>query len=51
MLTDLERARQFEALVHASPEFIAVADVSGQVQFVNRAGRELVGFYLRLGFS
>jgi diguanylate cyclase (GGDEF)-like protein/PAS domain S-box-containing protein len=42
-LSDVERLRQFEALVHASPEFIAIADVEGRVQFVNQAGRRLVG--------
>ena len=42
-LSDVERLRQFEALVHASPEFIAIADVEGKVEFVNQAGRQLVG--------
>jgi len=42
-LSDVERLRRFEALVHASPEFIALADVWGKVEFVNEAGRRLVG--------
>ena len=44
MLDDEERARRFEALVDADPDFIAIASVDGKVDFVNRAGRRLVGF-------
>jgi diguanylate cyclase (GGDEF)-like protein/PAS domain S-box-containing protein len=43
MLSDPDRARHFEALVHASPDFLALADVEGRVQFVSAAGRQLVG--------
>ncbi|HEV7203480.1 MAG TPA: PAS domain-containing protein [Jatrophihabitans sp.] len=34
---------RFEALVEASSDFIAIADLSGQVLYVNPAGREIVG--------
>lgn len=34
---------RFEALVEASSDFIAIADLTGQVLFVNPAGRALVG--------
>jgi diguanylate cyclase (GGDEF)-like protein/PAS domain S-box-containing protein len=40
---DDERLRRFEALVHASPDFVAIAAVDGQVEFVNTAGRRLIG--------
>ena len=43
MLDDEERARRFEALVDADPDFIAIASVDGKVDYVNRAGRRLVG--------
>ncbi|MGZ4590350.1 MAG: sensor domain-containing protein [Actinomycetes bacterium] len=43
MLSDEERLRRFEALVHASPDFIAIAAVDGKVEFVNDAGRLLAG--------
>ncbi|MGZ6791507.1 MAG: sensor domain-containing protein, partial [Mycobacteriales bacterium] len=43
MLSDDERLRRFESLVHASPDFIAIAAVDGKVEFVNEAGRLLVG--------
>ena len=43
MLSDPDRARHFEALVHASPDFLALADIEGRVQFVSVAGRRLVG--------
>ena len=38
--SDLE---QFKALVDASPDFIAIADMQGRVQYLNPGGRELVG--------
>ncbi|MEO5709455.1 MAG: EAL domain-containing protein [Nocardioidaceae bacterium] len=34
---------QFVALIELSKDFIAIADLDGQVVFVNKAGRELVG--------
>ncbi|MGZ4590347.1 MAG: sensor domain-containing protein [Actinomycetes bacterium] len=43
VLSDDERLRRFEALVHASPDFIAIAAVDGKVEFVNDAGRLLAG--------
>jgi diguanylate cyclase (GGDEF)-like protein/PAS domain S-box-containing protein len=43
MAADDERLRWFEALVHASPDFIALAGVDGKVEFVNEAGRRLIG--------
>ena len=38
--TDL---KQFKALVDASPDFIAIADLDGTVRYVNPGGRELSG--------
>jgi PAS domain S-box-containing protein len=38
--TDL---RQFKALVEASTDFIAIADLDGTVRYVNPPGRELIG--------
>ncbi len=38
-----EGLRRFEALAHASPDFIAIAALDGKVEFVNEAGRALVG--------
>jgi PAS domain S-box-containing protein len=35
--------KQFKALVEASPDFIAIADLDGRVKYVNPAGRRLVG--------
>ncbi|WP_205668215.1 PAS domain-containing sensor histidine kinase [Bradyrhizobium manausense] len=35
--------RRFVALVERSPDFVAFSDLNGGVQFVNLAGRELVG--------
>jgi diguanylate cyclase (GGDEF)-like protein/PAS domain S-box-containing protein len=42
-LGDDERLRRFEALAHASPDFIAIAGIDGRVEWVNAAGRALVG--------
>ena len=39
-VADLKR---FKALVEASPDFIAIADLDGTVRYVNPPGRELVG--------
>ena len=41
---DVERARQFEALLHSDPDFLALAGLDGQVRFLNEAGRALVHF-------
>ncbi|GAC1544624.1 MAG: hypothetical protein NVS3B12_33400 [Acidimicrobiales bacterium] len=38
-----EELRRFEALAHASPGFSAIVAMNGTVEFVNRAGRELIG--------
>ena len=38
-----EQLRRFEALVHASPGFIAIVATDGTVDFLNAAGRELIG--------
>ncbi|CAN5700710.1 hypothetical protein BH10ACT10_BH10ACT10_02770 [soil metagenome] len=38
-----ERARRFEAVIHAAPDFISIATLDGQVEFVNGPGRALVG--------
>ena len=38
--SDLKR---FKALVDASPDFIAIADLDGHVMYVNPGGRELIG--------
>ncbi|MEO6204396.1 MAG: EAL domain-containing protein [Mycobacteriales bacterium] len=43
MLNDRDQLRRFEALVHSSPDFIAVAGMDGKVEFLNAAGRSLVG--------
>ena len=43
MALDEERARQYEAVVHGGPDFIAFASADGKVQFVNESGRRLVG--------
>ncbi len=42
-VTSDEQVRRFEALVHASPDFTSIATPDGRVQFLNAAGRELVG--------
>lgn len=42
MALDDERARQYEAVVHGGPDFIAFASVDGTMQFVNESGRRLV---------
>lgn len=42
-VSDEEDLRRFEALVHASPDFIAIAGMDGKVSFVNAAGRRLAG--------
>ncbi|MCW2616819.1 MAG: hypothetical protein JWN08_3813, partial [Frankiales bacterium] len=42
-LSDDERLRRFEALVHASPDFVAIASIDGKVVFLNAAGRALAG--------
>lgn len=34
---------RFKALVEASPDFIAIADLDGTVRYVNPLGRELIG--------
>ena len=39
-----DHSRRLEALVHADPDFIALAGIDGRIEFVNQAGRELVGF-------
>jgi PAS domain S-box-containing protein len=36
-------AARFAALVHTSPDFVAITDLDGAVEFVNAAGRELIG--------
>jgi diguanylate cyclase (GGDEF)-like protein/PAS domain S-box-containing protein len=43
VLDDQEQLRRFEALVHTSPDFIAVAGMDGKIEFLNAAGRALVG--------
>lgn len=35
--------RRFVALVERSPDFVAFSDLNGRLQFINLAGRELVG--------
>ncbi len=35
--------KEFKALVEASPDFIAIADLDGRVKYVNPQGRELIG--------
>lgn len=35
--------KQFAALVEASPDFIAIADIDGSVRYLNPAGRRMVG--------
>ena len=35
--------KQFKALVEASPDFIAIADLDGKVKYVNPGGRRLIG--------
>lgn len=43
-LREAHRLRvRFEALVEASSDFIAIADLTGRVLYVNPAGREIVG--------
>ena len=41
-LTD-ERAKRFAALVESSRDFLAMASLTGEILFVNKAGRELIG--------
>jgi PAS domain S-box-containing protein len=41
-LTDL-RAKRFAALVENSRDFLAMASLTGEILFVNKAGRELLG--------
>lgn len=43
MPDDQELLRRFEALVRASPGFVALASLDETVEFLNDAGRELVG--------
>ncbi|HEY4107240.1 MAG TPA: ATP-binding protein [Polyangiaceae bacterium] len=38
-----QRARQFEALIEHSDDFVAMATLEGAVLFVNQAGRRLLG--------
>ncbi len=38
--------KRFKALVEASPDFVAIASLDGRVEYVNPAGRELVGMPL-----
>jgi PAS domain S-box-containing protein len=38
-----DRARRFEALIQASGDFIAMAELDGRVSFINAAGRDLTG--------
>ncbi|HEV7208120.1 MAG TPA: EAL domain-containing protein [Mycobacteriales bacterium] len=42
-LTRDEQLRRFEALIHASGDFIAIASVDGKIEFINRAAQELIG--------
>ncbi|HSE09440.1 MAG TPA: PAS domain S-box protein [Nocardioidaceae bacterium] len=35
--------KQFKALVEASPDFIAIADLDGKIKYVNPGGRRLIG--------
>lgn len=37
------RAERFAALVQSSPDFVAIAALDGAVEFLNAAGRELIG--------
>ena len=37
------RAERFAALVQSSPDFVAIASLEGVVEFVNEAGRALIG--------
>lgn len=39
----LSDIKQFKALVEASPDFIAIANLDGTVKYVNPPGRELIG--------
>jgi PAS domain S-box-containing protein len=41
-LGDAEK-RRFTALVHRTPDFVGIASLSGQVQYINPAGLQLVG--------
>ncbi|MGO4340755.1 PAS domain-containing sensor histidine kinase [Pedococcus sp. 2YAF34] len=43
LAADLSR---FKALVEASPDFIAIADLDGAVEYVNPGGRKLIGMAL-----
>ena len=36
--------RRFEAIVEATTDFISTSDAEGRIQYINRAGRELLGF-------
>ena len=38
-----ERAARFEALAHSSPDFIAISGESGHLEYLNPAGRRLIG--------
>ena len=38
-----EQLRCFEAVIHAVPDFIAIASLDGKVEFLNKAGRTLIG--------
>jgi PAS domain S-box-containing protein len=38
-----ERAARFEALAHSSPDFISIAGESGYLEYLNPAGRRLIG--------
>ncbi|MEO7035464.1 MAG: ATP-binding protein [Polyangiaceae bacterium] len=46
-----ERASRFEALIQHSSDFIAMATLSGEVLFLNAAGRTLVGIPLDADIS
>ncbi|NUR06852.1 MAG: PAS domain S-box protein [Nocardioidaceae bacterium] len=35
--------KQFQALVEASPDFIAISDLEGRIRYLNPAGRRMVG--------
>lgn len=41
-LGDAEK-RRFTAIVHRTTDFIGIASLNGQIQYINPAGRELVG--------
>jgi diguanylate cyclase (GGDEF)-like protein/PAS domain S-box-containing protein len=51
MDADERRREQFEALVQASPDFIAIGSIDGKVEFLNPAGRRLIGVGLDVDLS